>query len=90
VNIGRPETIIVIARQLADFYEFVKPRQEVRSRDLAVLLDRREGERRRWTETAQCERRHGDRRTSPVEAAKAQLSVLGFSILHRAGGLYSA
>jgi hypothetical protein len=90
VSLSRPETIIVIARHLAGFYEFVKPCQEARDRALAVLLDRREGERRRWAGIATCERRQGDRRTSPVEAAKAQLSVLGFSILHRAGGLYSA
>jgi hypothetical protein len=89
VNLGRPQTIIVIARHLTDFYEFVKPRQEVRDPALAVLLDRREEERRRWTETPRCERRQRDRRSGRLDAARAQLAVLGFSVLHRIGGLYS-
>jgi hypothetical protein len=90
MKLGRPETIIVIARHLADFYEFMKPRQAVRSRALAVLLDRRERERRRWTEVTNSERRQSDRRSGRVEAARAQLAVLGFTVLHRVGGLYSA
>jgi hypothetical protein len=90
VNLGRPQTIIVIARHLADFYEFVKPRQEVRHHALTVLLDRREGERRRWSEATKSERRQSERRNGRVDAARAQLGVLGFSVLHRLGGLYSA
>jgi hypothetical protein len=90
VKPGRPENIIVIARHLADFYEFVKPRQGARHSALAVVLDRREGERRRWTQATKTERRRSDRRSGHCDAARAQLAVLGFTVLHRVGGLYSS
>jgi hypothetical protein len=90
VILGRPDTIIVVAPQLASFYEFVKPRQEAEYGTMMVLLERRLGERRRSRAPAQDDRRHGERRVAQSEAAEAQLSVLGFTILHRAGEQYLA
>jgi hypothetical protein len=83
-----PDTLIILSREQAAFYEFLKPRQEARGGTL-VILDRRQGERRRdgqeGVPPAGAERRRGDRRTPPPEAALALMSVLGFMILHREG-----
>ncbi len=92
--LGRPDTIIVVAPDLASFYEFLKPRQEDGYGTFVVLLDRRQAERRQ-AERRQAlranasDRRHRDRRTQPSDAARAQLSVLGFTILHREGERYT-
>ena len=88
--LGRPETIIVVAPDLAPFYEFVKVRQESQFGDLVVLLDRRAGERRQVGYDVSGERRRCDRRTVASEAARALLAVLGFTILHREGERYTA
>jgi hypothetical protein len=92
--LGRPDKIIVVAPDLVSFYDFLKPRQEDLSDAFVVLLDRRQAERRlierrREPRPAAIDRRRGDRRTSPSAAARAQLSVLGFTILHREGERYS-
>jgi hypothetical protein len=86
---GRPETVIVVTPQLASFYEFVKARQEREDHDVVVLLDRRRSERRQTDDGVAADRRRGDRRTL-ADGASAQLAVLGFSILHRAGERYTA
>jgi hypothetical protein len=79
------DTIIILARDQASFYEYVKPKQESGGRTV-VVLDRREGERRRDGDgTAAPERRQGQRRTDTPEAALALMSVLGFMILHKDG-----
>jgi hypothetical protein len=85
------DTIIVLARDQASFYEFVKPKQESGGRTV-VVLDRREGERRRngdgdgdGNSSAESERRQGQRRAETPEAALALMSVLGFMILHKDG-----
>jgi len=79
------DTIIILARDQASFYEFVKPKQESGGRTV-VVLDRREGERRRNGDgTAPSERRQGQRRVDTPEAALALMSVLGFMILHKDG-----
>ena len=79
------DTVIVLARDQASFFEFVKPRQESGGRTI-VILDRREGERRRnGNGTAVPERRKADRRHETPEAAMALMSVLGFMILHKDG-----
>jgi hypothetical protein len=91
VTLDRPDTIIVVASELASFYEFVKPRQETAPGSLVVVLDRRHGARRRAAgDAGGAERRRGDRRAAPTGAARAQLSVLGFTILHRDGERYPA
>jgi hypothetical protein len=90
VILGRPDTIIVVAPQLASFYDFVKPRQEADYGTMMVLLDRRRGERRRRRAGLPGDRRHGERRTIQTGAAEAQLSILGFTILHRTGEQYLA
>lgn len=83
-----PDTLIILSRDQAAFYEFLKPRQEARGGTL-VILDRRQGERRRDGQgrgaAPASERRRGDRRAPPPEAALALMSVLGFMILHREG-----
>jgi hypothetical protein len=81
------DTIIVLARDQASFYEFVKPKQESGGRTV-VVLDRREGERRHNGDgdgTGVPERRRGQRRENTPEAALALMSVLGFMILHKDG-----
>jgi hypothetical protein len=91
VILDRPDTIIVVASELVSFYEFVKPRQETGHGNLVVLLDRRQRARRREAgEAGGAERRRSDRRAAPTGAARAQLSVLGFTILHRVGERYAA
>ncbi len=85
------DTVIILARDQASLYEFLKPRQEAGG-GTVVILDRRAGERRRdgdGTRPAagdngpQPDRRKRDRRRETPEAALALMSVLGFMILHR-------
>jgi hypothetical protein len=87
------DTLIILSRDQATFFEFLKPRQESGGRTI-VLLDRREGERRRDGHGSASdpasgpdapERRRSDRRRDTPEAALALMSVLGFMILHRDG-----
>jgi hypothetical protein len=92
--LGRPDKIIVVAPDLVSFYEFLKPRQEDLSDAFVVLLDRRQAERRRLEQASASapgthDRRRGDRRSTSSDAARAQLAVLGFTILHREGERYS-
>lgn len=87
--LGRPDTIVVVAPDLVSFYEFVKPRQETEYGKLVVLLDQRQGERRQASGDVERERRRANRR-GQIDAARAQLLVLGFMILHREGERYTA
>jgi hypothetical protein len=73
------DMLIIVGRELAAFYEFLKPRQETDGRT-AVLLDRR-GPGDGTPPTAL----PIDRRTPIPAAATALLGVLGFMVLHRAG-----
>ncbi len=84
----QPTTIIVVDRRLLSFYEFLKPRQETTHGGLVVLLDRREGERRQEGAPTLPERRRVARRTTPADAARALMTVLGFAVLHRVGDRY--
>jgi hypothetical protein len=79
------ETLIILARDQATFYEFLKPRQEAKG-GTVVILDRRAGERRVDGQPPETERREADRRAPAPEAAMALMSVLGFMILHRNHG----
>jgi hypothetical protein len=81
------DTLIILARDQATFYEFLKPRQESGAARTLVLLDRRVGERRQDGDGAgpTPDRRRSDRRGETPEAALALMSVLGFMILHRDG-----
>jgi hypothetical protein len=72
--------LIIVGRELAAFYEFLKPRQEATGRT-TVLLDRRTGAANGVPPTAL----PIDRRTPIPAAATALLGVLGFMVLHRAG-----
>jgi len=92
--LGRPDKIIVVAPNLVGFYEFLKPRQEDLVETFVVLLDRRQAERRQLERRQEfrpstADRRRRDRRSQPSDAARAQLSVLGFTILHREGERYT-
>jgi hypothetical protein len=89
---GVTNTLIVLAADQASFYQFVKERQEAPGGTL-VILDRRTGDRRHDGQTrppGPPERRRGERRTSPPDAALALMSVLGFMILHRNGDRWGA
>ncbi|MBI3454808.1 MAG: hypothetical protein HY002_03330 [Candidatus Rokubacteria bacterium] len=86
----KPDTLIIVAQDLASFYDFLKPRQGAGAQAIVVLLDRRRGERRTAVRPVGSDRRSGERRSRPSEAARALMSVLGFTILHREGERYSA
>lgn len=77
-----PETVIVLARDQAAFYEFLRDRQG-RAASTVVILDRRRGDRRRRARRVPVDRRRAERRRPAPAAALALLSVLGFMILHR-------
>jgi hypothetical protein len=79
------DTLIILARDQATFYEFLKPRQEAAIPRTLVLLDRRVDERRRDGSGVTPDSRQSDRRAPTPEAALALMSVLGFMILHRNG-----
>ncbi|HEV8307875.1 MAG TPA: hypothetical protein VGW35_09425 [Methylomirabilota bacterium] len=77
-------TLIILARDQATFYEFLKARQEGKG-PTVVILDRRTGERRVDGQPPDDDRRQSNRRAPTPEAALALMSVLGFMILHREG-----
>jgi hypothetical protein len=86
------DTLIILARDQATLYEFLKPRKEAATPGTVVILDRRGGERRGDGDGGAPERpavtpdrQQNDRRGSTPEAALALMSVLGFMILHRNG-----
>jgi len=79
-SVSEVDILIVVAREQAGFYEFLKPRQEAKGRT-AVPLERR---------TASSDRLlscpvPNDRRFPVPAAAVALMSVLGFMVLHRVG-----
>ena len=87
------DTLIILSRDQASLFEFLKAHQESAGRTI-VILDRRDGERRRdghgspsnpVSNPAAPERRESDRRRETPEAALALMSVLGFMVLHRDG-----
>lgn len=82
------DTLIILARDQATFYEFLKPRQEAKG-GTVVILDRRAGDRRVDGQPPDPDRRQGDRRDPTPEAAMALMSVLGFMILHRKGSTWA-
>ena len=73
------DMLIVVAREQAGFYEFLKPRQEAKGRT-SVLLDRRTA-----TSDSLLSCPVPNDRRLPVPAAAALMSVLGFMVLHRVG-----
>ena len=81
------ETVIVLARDQASFYEFLKLRQE-QAGGTRVVLDRRESEASSNGDgppPPQAGRGAPERRVAPPQGALALLSVLGFMVLHRQG-----
>jgi len=78
--IPEAETLIIVARDLAGFYEFLKPRQEADGRTRVLLDSRASSEQGPPPLPAPVERRVA------TPEAEALFSVLGFMILHRDGG----
>ena len=75
--------LIIVSREHEEFYQGVKARQESNGRD-RVILDRRNGERRRaGAVPRRGERRNGSRRLPLSDAERALMNVLGFTVLHR-------
>jgi hypothetical protein len=75
--------LIIVSREHEEFYQGVKARQESNGRD-RVILDRRNGERRRaGVVPRHGERRNGSRRLPLSDAERALMNVLGFTVLHR-------
>jgi hypothetical protein len=72
--------LIVVARELVGFYDFLKPRQEAKGGS-AVVLDRRTGP----ADSGLPDLIPIERRMPTPAAATALLSVLGFMVLHRVG-----
>lgn len=83
------DTLIVLAPDQASFYEFLKPRQGASGRTL-VVLDRRRAEPSPGAQSTPDAAQGEDRRRRHPEAALALMSVLGFMILHRDEGGWSA
>jgi hypothetical protein len=75
--------LIIVSREHEGLYQGLKTRQEANGRD-RVILDRRNGERRRnGAQPRQAERRTGSRRLPFSDAERALMNVLGFTVLHR-------
>jgi hypothetical protein len=89
VTTDRPETVIVVAAGQASFYEYLRARGRADRESLAVILDRRAGERRVQALAVERERRGRERRAQAPEAARALMKVLGFAVLHRVGDRYT-
>jgi hypothetical protein len=70
--------LIIVSREHEGLYKGLKARQEANGRDW-VLLDRRNGERRR----ADASSRDAERRLPLSDAERALMNVLGFTVLHR-------
>jgi hypothetical protein len=88
------DTLIILSRDQASFFQFLKDRQESGGRTIVILDRRGDGDRRRdghgsasdpATNPDVPERRQSDRRRETPEAALALMSVLGFMVLHRDG-----
>jgi hypothetical protein len=78
-----PTVLIIVSREHEGLYQGLKSRQEANGQD-RVLLDRRNGERRRPGDSRwQSERRNGSRRLPLSDAERALMNVLGFTVLHR-------
>ena len=85
------ETVIVLARDQASFYEFLKLRQE-QAGGTRVILDRREpagSSNGSGPSPRQTGRRAPERRAAAPQDALALMSVLGFMVLHRQGERWS-
>jgi hypothetical protein len=85
------ETVIVLARDQASLYEFLKLRQE-QAGGTRVILDRREpagSSNGGGPSPRQAGRRAPERRAAAPQAALALMSVLGFMVLHRQGERWS-
>ena len=78
------DTVIVLARDQASLYDFLKPRQEARGQTV-VILDRRSAPPREAERAPAPAPAETERRTDTSSEALALMSVLGFMLLHRDG-----
>jgi hypothetical protein len=76
--------LVIVSRALTDLAEFLQLRQASVGRG-RVIVDRREGERRRAPRTVEPDRRRSDRRRPSPEACEALMRVLGFMVIPTAG-----
>jgi hypothetical protein len=76
--------LVIFSRALTDLAEFLQRRQESTGRG-RVIVDRREGERRRAPRVMEQDRRRSDRRRPSPEACAALMRVLGFMVIPTAG-----
>ena len=72
--------LFIVARDQSALYETLR-REFGTERDVAILYDRRVGERRRQQVTYPAERRRGERRGRPD--VDAQLQSLGWALVRR-------
>ena len=64
--------LLIVAQDWVDLYEFLQ-RAYGDSEELALLLDRRKGDRRRAVQSVSVERRHGERRRLPAPSDDLRL-----------------
>jgi hypothetical protein len=65
----------IVSRDRPDVYEYFKTRLFLGRPNVEVVLDRRQGERRRNADAPSIERRQGDRRQTAVDEDLARLGV---------------
>jgi hypothetical protein len=75
--------LIIVSREHEGLYQGLKSRQEANGKD-RVILDRRNGERRRnGAQPRRAERRTASRRLPLSDSERALMNVLGFTVLDR-------
>lgn len=72
--------ILVVARNQRSLYEYLK-NDFAGDPEVVVVMDRRQGERRRRADVSTAERRAGDRREQP--ALDDRLQAIGFAIVRK-------
>jgi hypothetical protein len=72
--------LVIVSRTLSDLAAFLERRQKTAGRG-HVILDRRDGERRRAAHVVRQDRRQSDRRRAPSDPTEALMRVLGFTVV---------
>ncbi len=79
---GKPRWLIVVERDHADLYQHLKQR----FRDIGfvqVIVDRREGDRRRRRLRVERDRRRADRRHPPTAKERDHWRLFGYRLVYR-------
>lgn len=77
-----PRWLIVVRRERRDLYENLRRSFEPES-GVAVILDRREEERRKATASVEPDRRRKDRRAAPTATELDSWETAGFRVIHQ-------